>query len=285
MITTRSLRESDSDFVTQLTDQEKWGHLPCDIKRCLAYEPEGCFMAEVDGKQAGHVFSISYGKLGWIGLVIVKALYRRQGIATMLTQKAIDYLAHRGVETIKLEAVAEVANLYRKLGFADEYHSIRFARIGKIAVNLPSQRLQPMKEEELEEIAEFDAQYFGANRLKVLEGLFRDYPGYCFVSKRTNRVAGYIMARKTTRGFWLGPWVCDPQHLNTAAKLLSICMVSLGGNDVELRIGTPSVNANAVQILQSLKFNEVSKSIRMFHGKQDSVGNLGVYGIGAPETG
>ncbi len=286
MMTIRPLRKSDTDFVTQMTDWEKWGHLACDIKRCFECEPEGCLMAEVDGKRVGHVFSVSYSKLGWLGLVIVKATHRRKGIGKMLTQKAVDYLVSRGVETIKLEAVANIANLYRKLGFVDEYDSIRFVRTGKKAVDLSSQRVQPMKREELEEVAEFDTQYFGANRLKVLQGLFRDYPEYYFVSRVAGKIAGYIMARETTRGFWLGPWVCDPQHLNTAGRLIVSCMNFLRKDNLELRVGTPSVNANAIYLLKSLGFEEVSRSLRMFLGKNDNAGNFsGVYGIGAPETG
>jgi hypothetical protein len=81
MITFRLLTEYDFDFAMQLTEYEKWGCLPCDTKRYMEYEPRGYFIVEVNGKRAGHVFSIGYGKLGWIGLLIVKAEYMRRGYA------------------------------------------------------------------------------------------------------------------------------------------------------------------------------------------------------------
>jgi GNAT superfamily N-acetyltransferase len=37
------------------------------------------------------VFTVNYGNLGWVGLLVVKAEYRKKGISTLLTQKAIDY--------------------------------------------------------------------------------------------------------------------------------------------------------------------------------------------------
>jgi len=287
MITLRLLTEYDVDFVTRLAENEKWGYLPCDIKRYMEYDPRGCFIAEVDGKQAGHIFSVRYDKLGWIGLLIVKAEYRRKNIGITLTKKAINYLFNCGVETTRLEAVPEIADLYRQLGFVDEYDSLRFIKIHKKAIRPSSQCLEHIKKEELKELAEFDAQYFGANRCKVLERLFRDYPQYCFVSKKKQKTIGYIMARKTTYGFWLGPWTCDPQHLNVAKQLIASCVSSLNEKDQELRIGTPSANSAATGLLRNLGFTVISKSIRMVRkSKRNSLGNiLGVYGIGGPEKG
>ncbi len=109
---------------------ERWNDTRNDIERMFSYEPDGCFVAEVNSRAAGHVFSISYGKLGWIGLLIVEAKYRRKRVGTLLTKKAIDYLLNCGVKTIKLEAVSTIANLYRELGFVNDFDSLRFIRTG-----------------------------------------------------------------------------------------------------------------------------------------------------------
>ena len=82
----------------------------------------------------------------------------------------------------------------------------------KKGIQSPSKGLEHIREEELEEIAKFDAHYFGANRLIVLNCLFKDYPEYCFASRSVNKINGYTMARKTERGFWIGLWVCEPQN-------------------------------------------------------------------------
>ena len=152
MITLRLLTEYDVDFVTRLAENEKWGYLPCDIKRYMEYDPRGCFIAEVDGKQAGHIFSVRYDKLGWIGLLIVKAEYRRKNIGITLTKKAINYLFNCGVETTRLEAVPEIADLYRQLGFVDEYDSLRFIKIHKKAIRPSSQCLEHIKKKNLKNL-------------------------------------------------------------------------------------------------------------------------------------
>ena len=50
----RSLRESDGDFVLQMTQHESLWNLPCDMRRCMEFASEGRFVTEVDGKQASH---------------------------------------------------------------------------------------------------------------------------------------------------------------------------------------------------------------------------------------
>lgn len=288
MIDIRLLTEYDIDFVIQLIKNEKWGYLACDIKRYVRWEPNGCFIAEVNRKQAGHIFSVNYGRLGWIGLLIVKKEYRRRGIGIRLMKKAINYLLSSGVETIKLEAVPDEADFYRKLGFVDEYDSLRLVKIfEKVEAFQPSNEcVECTGEEDLTKLVRFDTRYFGVNRRKVLENLYQDYPRYCFISKKKHKIIGYIMARKTTRGFWLGPYICNPQHLNAAKQLIISCVNALNKKNQELKVGTPSVNYAATHLLQSLGFKIVSKSIRMFKGKNNSSRNiLGIYGIGGPDKG
>jgi len=115
----------------------------------LEYEPGSCFIAEVGGKPAGHVFSVSYGKLGWIGYVIVDVGHRGRGIGTMLMKKAMDYLLSRRVETIKLEAAPEIADFYRRLGFVEEYDSLRFVGRSRKTVSPRGEHVSRMKAEML----------------------------------------------------------------------------------------------------------------------------------------
>ena len=123
----RPFRQSDVDFAHEMTRIEDWNYSKRDIQRMLSLNPHGCFVAEIDSKQVGHVFTVNYGSLGWIGLLIVRAEWRRKGVASLLMKKAIEHLLSKGVETIRLEAAPTIANLYRKFGF-EEYDSLRFVR-------------------------------------------------------------------------------------------------------------------------------------------------------------
>lgn len=262
----RPLRESDTDFAYEMTVREKWNVSKSDVKRMLSYEPNGCFIAEVKGLPAAHVFTVTYGTVGWIGLLIVKAEYRKKGVATLLTKKAIDYPLHRGVETIKLEAVPEIADLYRKLRFLDEYDSLRYIGRGRADVSIQNDSATSFEKERISEIAEFDVAYFGADRTRVLMSLYQEDPDLCFASYDGSKIVGYIMCRKAEKGYNVGPFVCDPEESQTARGLLAKCMQKLGSKK-SICLGVLAVNKGAVEILQGFGFERFSKSIRMHFGK------------------
>jgi len=251
----------------------------------FTYEPNGCFVAEVNGKQVGHVFSISYGKVGWIGLLIVDKEHRRSGIGTLLTKKAMSYLLDLGVETIKLEAVPEIAILYRKLGFIDEFDSLRFMRINKKDSHTTNMNVTPLGRDEIEEMAKFDSRYFGANRLKVLRHVHEDDSERCFISRVKSQIVGYIMCYEAETGYRIGPWVCNPCYSSIARELALKCMETLKAN-TKVYVGVPAVNKLAVRILQDLDFRQYFKSIRMYFGKKPKNECIeGIFAIGGPEKG
>jgi len=284
-ISIRVFKDVDIDFAYEMVRAEQWNDRKEGIKRMLDYEQEGCFIAETNGERVGHVFSVSYGKLGWIGLLIVRAEYRRDGVGTMLMKKAIAYLLSRGVETAKLEAVLEIVDLYRKMGFVDEYDSLRFVGKSRKDLSKQNERIQPMENEMIADIARFDSRYFGADRSKVVSRLFREYPEYCFVSRSGSTIDGYVMCRKADAGYKLGPLVCDPMDPNIAKKLLVICMSTME-QDEGVYIGVPAPNKAAIKILIELGFEQYSKSVRMRRGKETANDDArGVFAIGGPMKG
>jgi ribosomal protein S18 acetylase RimI-like enzyme len=281
----RLFKDKDIDFAYKLDEMEQWDDTRNDIKRMLNYEPYGCFIAEIKSKPVGHVFSISYGRLGWIGLLIVKSEYRRRDIGTLLTRRAMDYLLSCKVETIKLEAASSIADLYRRMGFADEYDSLRFMGASRKITSLSSYCVNYLKREGMTQLAEFDAEYFGANRARVLNRLYQDNPRFCFVSRKGSKIVGYIMFRKTKSGYKIGPWICNPENPQAARELLMECMEAIGHN-AKLYVGVPATNETAVEILEDFDFRQYSKSVRMYFGeKLETERADGVFAIGGPEKG
>ncbi len=284
-VSIRNLRADDLDFVYAMVTTEQWNDRKDDLKRMLEYEPDGCFIAEVNNKAAGHVFTVSYGKLGWIGLLIVKPKYRRIGIGRVLTEKAKQYLMSVGTTTIKLEAVPEISQLYRNMGFVGEYDSFRFKGVYTTHQTLEDRHVTLMEEEMIKEIAEFDAQYFGAERTRVLSSLYQADPTLCLVSSQQSRIRGYIMCRKAETGYKLGPWVCAPCSKRTAEALFTGCLQRIEPK-ASVFVGVPAANKEAVEILQAHGFAQYSKSIRMrLGGRLQGECINGVFAIGGPMKG
>ncbi len=282
---TRLFKESDIEFAYESTKIEGWNYAKKDIQRMFSYNPSGCFVAEINGKRVGHVFSVSYGKLGWLGLLIVRAECRRKGIGTALMKEAINHLLTSGVETIRLEAVSAIATIYRKLGFVDEYDSLRLLGVNRKTAFAASSNVKLLKKETLTEIARFDAEYFGANRIKVLSSLYHDHPKLCFVSYAGSKIAGYVMFRKVEKGYRVGPWICTPKNPEAAKELLIKCMEKIEEN-AKLYVGVLAVNKEAVEILRDFGCEQYSKSIRMYFGeKLETECVSGIFAIGGPEKG
>lgn len=292
MLKIRRLTPQDLKFVWENTGRENWGYLEVDILRCYLLEPKGCFLAEVNDERVGHVFTVSYGNIGWIGLLIVRPEYRGKGIGTKLTEKAISHLKKLNVKAVRLEAVVEAVSLYKKLGLSPEFESLRlFKKLeneDNCRENVDSSPIQRVREKDLSRIAKFDEKYFGANRLKVLKALYREYPHLSFLAVKNHKIAGYLMARRASRGYWIGPWVCKLGLSGTAEKLLLLCINTIKeeAGTAEVRLGTPAVNTSAVELLKSLGFSTYSKSLRMLLGEKTlQESTEGVYGIGGPEKG
>lgn len=284
-VSIRQVRESDVGFVYESCKNEHWNYSRKRIERVRNYELNGCFVAVVDKKRVGHVFSASYGKVGWIGLLIVARGHRQMGVGSLLTRQAMDYLLGLGVETIKLEAVPEIAGVYRKLGFVRDFYSLRFKRINTRSNISRKLNVNFIRKEEMSEIARFDSEYFGADRARILNQLYGDNPELCFASRFRSRIAGFIMCYKMETGYRIGPWICNPRYPKTAEELILKCLEAIEPNE-ELYVGVPAVNENAVRLLVNLKFSLYSRSIRMHFGKKPTKEQAaGIFSVSGPESG
>lgn len=75
-------------------------------------------IAKKDGKVIGSGMSYGFGRTGWLGSIGVDGEYRRKGLGTVLTERAIDSLEKQGCESILLRASREGAPLYASMGFS-----------------------------------------------------------------------------------------------------------------------------------------------------------------------
>ena len=117
----RRMTAADIPFGMKLKAQNRWNQLESDWQRQIALEPEGCFLAEVDGQPVGTTCCCLFGDVAWINLVLVAESQRGQGIGTALLRFVGQFLDERGVTCQRLDATPLGQPVYGKLGFTGEY--------------------------------------------------------------------------------------------------------------------------------------------------------------------
>ncbi len=255
----RTMTAEDIAAAMELKELMGWNQLPRDWERFLEWEPQGCFVAECGGRLVGTTTAISYeDKFGWVGMVMVHPQMRRRGIGRALMSACIEYLERR-VACIRLDATPMGKLLYEKLGFVEEYELHRWQGI---AAGRGASDVVPISEEVLEAVKQFDRPIFGADRSRVLHRLASEAEVGKWVAMEGEVIQGYVMVRPGAHAWYVGPLVCrGPQW---AEQLLSRALQEVAGQPV--LIDVCSANAEAVELIKSLRFQPQRKFTRMYRG-------------------
>jgi GNAT superfamily N-acetyltransferase len=271
----------DVEFCLGLLRIVGWGNTREDVKRMVHYEPDGCFVAAVDGVDAGIVASIGYGAVGWVGNLIVSPDRRGRGVGALLMEEAIRHLRESGAESICLDSVPMAIPLYRRLSFRDVQPSLRFTGEGRQLEYRHAERMRPS---DLSDVTELDRGVFGAQRGRVLRRVFEDFPETCLVARAGGDLKGFIMAKEGEGFHRIGPWICDPERTDVAEGLLRRLMDELAGE--RLWAGVLEGNPASAEILSACGFSHVSTSLRMCLGHCESFGEVAwQFGLGGPDKG
>lgn len=256
MVSIRTFNRGDIEFGLEQTAREGWNSTTASFELCLEHDPEGCFIAEIDGQRVGMVTTTLYRQTGWIGRLIVPPAHRKQGIGHRLMTQAMSHIAGRGIHAIRLEADPPGIKLYRRLGFVDEFESMRFRR----AAHGDTQPggAQPFTNADLPAIAAFDTEYFGDQRHRLLKLLLSRATGSC-CHRKDGRLMGYALVIPSRLGLRIGPWIAVDYR--TAEVLLRSVLADCP--DTDLIVGTPLPNTAAVGLLESNGFTRTPSSYRM----------------------
>jgi len=205
----RLLNSDDIPQAMRLVNIAGWNQTSLDWERFLSASPEGCFVAEHDGRVVGTSTTIIYeGRFAWIGMVIVHPRYRGRGTGTALLERAIQYLDSRRVPSMKLDATPHGQPLYEKFGFIVEYEIERWmlrrhGDVGTVSHAVP----------EIEDVLRLDREIFGADRSALLASLTEEAPEFTLVAREGREIAGYTFGRRGSRADHLGPWMARSENV------------------------------------------------------------------------
>lgn len=270
----RGLRVEDIPFAMEVKDLAGWNQTARDWQGYLKFEPQGCFLAEVNGSPAGTATTIRYGnRLGWIGMVLVHPEARRLGIGTKLLQTAINYLHACKVQCVKLDATPTGRMVYLPLGFQDEYEVARYE--GVAGDGVPA---RPLTGADPAAMVALDTEAFGVERSEVLRSLSRRDPELCFRCGND----GYLIARRGQNAVQVGPWIA--RDAEVAEELLRALLSRIPRDRV--LVDVPYPNRVAREIMERAGFTVQRSFTRMYLGDNEFPGRVAwVFGTGNAEKG
>ena len=279
MVQLRSMTTADIPSGMYLKHVAGWNQTEQDWRRFLAMEPEGCFVAEHDGKPVGTVTTCVFASVAWIAMVLVEPQLRGQGIGRLLMQYAIAFLDGRSIPTIRLDATEFGRPLYLTLGFLDEYSLIRFGGIPQISPE--SATTSAYHSQHFAAISRLDTLVTGAHRHKLLTGLFAEHTTVTSIEGTEDALAGYCTMRPGSHAWQIGPCIANTPA--AGRHLLSNALARCAGQ--EIIIDVPAENAEAVHILRSCGLVEQRRFIRMYRGTRPIDDPANLWASSGPEKG
>jgi len=254
------MREQDFPFSVHITDTVNWNFASKDFEFMLELEPQGCFVLLHDRERVGIATTVNYGKVGWLGNLIVDEHHRKAGAGTLLARHAIRYLTSRNVETVGLYSYVTAVPFYERLGF--EYSSELMVLKGRGFSSTIPGNLRKAERGETRDIIDLDKICFGAARRKLLESILRNENNPCYVFVEDGQMLGYAVARRCGDMGELGPMVCRQGRDDVAEALLRCCLGRLEGLEVYLYV--PIRESSIIKVLTASKFRETFRVARMF---------------------
>ncbi len=256
------MSRKDFSFAAQLADTMNWHMTEADFQFATWLEPEGCFVLFEDSQRIGIATSVSYGRIGWFGNLIVKEEYRSRGVGSLLLKHAVNYLHCKGVEAIGLYAYPHLIDFYSNFGFKqDEEFAVLHAE--NLALS-EQEELPEIGAQNLQAIAGLDAQCFSGNRSKLLEAVVFDEGNLGYFLPEDGRVVGYIAAKVYGGIAEVGPLTCEVERVDAALRLVRTVLGKLSGLSIYLYL--PKKEQELLGFLLDFGFKEEFYVARMFLG-------------------
>ena len=262
----------------RLSRQAGWNQTESDWLRFINMEPEGCFVAELDGCSVGTTTTCIFDNVAWIAMVLVDKDVRGRGVGTKLLQYSLDYLDKLEVKTVRLDATQLGRPIYEKLGFVPEYELARFEGTAQLGI------IGPVVTEALPDLfadmIEFDCRMTGTNRKKMLGRLFKEFPRNIRILKRDDKIEGFVTMHPGANAIQVGP--CTAK-INAGPALLSDALSRCAGKAIFVDI--PTGNVHAVKIAESNGLTIQRRFMRMCRGERIRDNIKAIWASSGPEKG
>jgi GNAT superfamily N-acetyltransferase len=257
MIAIRRLTSDDLDFAFFLKEQAGWNQTRGDWRRFLRLQPDGCFLAEWDGRPAGTVVTCVFDSVAWIAMMLVDASLRGRGLGRALMEQALAFAEEQGAESVRLDATPLGQPLYERLGFTPDFWLTRYG--GKAEEEPHVEREGYPVAITANDAASLDLEVIGADRRKLLAALWEEQPGWGVFGD--GRLRGYCTGRPGSVAVQIGPCIADAA---VGPFLLQDAFRRFSGQNAFIDI--PEKNEPANRAAQAVGLSPRRRLLRMTRG-------------------
>ncbi|HBA83369.1 MAG TPA: GNAT family N-acetyltransferase [Verrucomicrobia bacterium] len=274
----RQMRRQDLDLAVEWAAQEGWNPGLHDAESFFAADPHGFFMAFSNSEAIGSISAVAYDlTFGFIGLFIVKPLFRGHRVGVELGKRAFEYLGSRNIGVDGVEA--KISN-YETVGFKLAYNNIRYEGVCRPCND--GQGLVEAASLDFGRLEEFDRQFFPTARAGFLAAWLRQPAAVALASVQDDRIGGYGVIRPCRAGYKIGPLFADEPA--TARQLLS-GLTSRVPAGAAFYLDIPGVNEAAVELVGGWQMQPVFKTARMYNKAFPELPMGRIFGVTSFELG
>jgi GNAT superfamily N-acetyltransferase len=261
--------------------QEGWNPGLSDIDVAWAFDPAAFIAIRKDGELAGGGVIIAYGRdAGFMGLFIMRADLRRQGIGRVLWHKRLQLLRERlqPGAPIGMDGVFAMAPFYEAGGFTYLYRDLRYQ--GEAAGQCDPAAV-PLDQVAWPKLAAYDARVSGIQRDDFMHGWLTQPGGTGFALQQDDGLSGYGFLRPCLSGFKIGPLYAESPGV--AQRLLDSLLSTIPGQPVSLDV--PEPNTAALRIMDGSGWTQSFGCARMVNGTPIACRVGEVFGVTSFEFG
>jgi GNAT superfamily N-acetyltransferase len=278
MMLIRRMTHADIALGMRLKAQNGWNQLEADWRRQLELEPNGGFVAEVDGQGVGTACACVFGDVAWISMVLVDREHRNQGIGTALMRHLLQCLDERGVPTIRLDATPLGRPVYQKLGFEGDFELTRCEGVMATTESVVGMvRIMP---EDMPELCTLDAGVTQTRREKLLRNVFEANPSETRKYAASGKLQGFLMCRPGSNAWQIGPVVGSME----AGRLLLLDAAQRFARK-RVYVDVPVDHPGAANLAKSIGLKPQRQFLRMTRGKPMREDLHQYWASGGPEKG
>jgi GNAT superfamily N-acetyltransferase len=273
----RKMSRGEVEFAIDMAAAEDWNPGIHDGKLFYEADPEGFFIAELEGEPVGCASAVAYDDFfGFFGLYVVKPEFQKKGVGMRLTAKCMEHLGDRN---IGLDGVVENEKKYQKImKFSSSYSNLRYE--GRGGGKIPA-GLVKISEVSFEKLLEYDRRMFPAPRPGFLKKWIDQPDSYAFAALESEGLKGYGVIRKCRVGYKIGPLFANDQ--DTAEKIFRALGASVPEETIYLDV--PETNEKAMEIAKKYHMNVMFRTIRIYSQKEPDIELDKVFGVTSFELG